>query len=479
MVEGNGRKVPTRRRVAVCATCVTLTLAACVGYTAADVADVAPGLLTLKSVATRTYPDPVSTIAAGTVAGDVDAGKAIDKTQAEALIRALGEAEGVGDNYSVVIADAKGDTIAEHEASTPRQPASTTKTLTAFAAASTLEMGATLDTVTYLTHESDAPTVVLKGGGDMLLGAGESDETHVNGRAGLATLARETADALKAKGVTTVALAADDTMFGDDRSPARIEEANDENRYYTPISSMAIDGGRDWSGLDAEDPDDFDEYPILSQSTADDVASTFKALLAAQSIQVTDSTDVSDVDQGVKLATVSSAPLNEVMAFMMRHSDNTLAELFGRLTALKLGTGDSIDGDVKAVVKVLAEHGVSTDGLHMTSCSGLAPGTTLTVKTLAQVQSKYVDPDGGAAAASEGLALPGLVGTVKNRVGDAAALGLLRVKTGALSDVRALAGNASRTGGGVVTFAAIVNDPENGSLANQALDAFAASLTKL
>ena len=209
------------------------------------------------------------------------------------------------------------------------------------------------------------------------------------------------------------------------------------------------------------------------------MTSTFKTLLAAQSIQVTDSTDVSDVDQGVKLATVSSAPLNEVMAFMMRHSDNTLAELFGRLTALKLGTGDSIDGDVKAVVKVLAEHGVSTDGLHMTSCSGLAPGTTLTVKTLAQVQSKYVDPDGGAVAASEGLALPGLVGTVKNRVGDAAALGLLRVKTGALSDVRALAGNASRTGGGVVTFAAIVNDPENGSLANQALDAFAASLTKL
>ena len=102
MVEGNGRKVPTRRRVAVCATCVTLTLAACVGYTAADVADVAPGLLTLKSVATRTYPDPVSTIAAGDVAGDVDAGKTIDKTQAEALIRALGEAEGVGDNYSVV-----------------------------------------------------------------------------------------------------------------------------------------------------------------------------------------------------------------------------------------------------------------------------------------------------------------------------------------------------------------------------------------
>ncbi|PLS29790.1 D-alanyl-D-alanine carboxypeptidase/D-alanyl-D-alanine-endopeptidase [Bifidobacterium parmae] len=479
MNETQSTVVRTSRRVAVCATSVALTLAACVGYTAADVADVAPGLLTLAPVETRTYPDPASTVAAGTVAGDADAGKAIDKSQAEALINTLGAAEGVGDNYSVVIADAKGDVIAEHEASTPRQPASTTKTLTAFAAASTLEMGSTLDTTTYLTHASDAPTVVLKGGGDMLLGAGESDASHVNGRAGLATLARETADALKAKGVTSVALAADDTLFGDDRTPAGIEENNDENRYYTPISSMAIDGGRDWSGLNAEDPDDFEEYPMLSQNTAADVAATFKTLLAAQGIQVSDSTDTSGATADARLAKVSSAPLNEVMAFMMRHSDNTLAELFGRLTALKLGTGNSIDGDVKAVAKVLADHGVSTDGLTMTSCSGLAPGTTLTVTTLAQVQSKYVDPDGGAAAASEGMALPGLVGTVKNRVGDDAARGLLRVKTGALGDVRALAGNASRTGGGVVTFAAIVNDPENGALANRALDAFAASLTKL
>ncbi|NEG55820.1 D-alanyl-D-alanine carboxypeptidase [Bifidobacterium platyrrhinorum] len=476
----NGRTAsPARHRVAVCATCVALTLATGIGYTVADVFDVAPGMLTLDPVAVRTYPDPASTVAAGVVAGDADADKPVDKAQAARLIETLGKAEGVGSDYSVVIADAKGNVVAEHEAGTAREPASTTKTLTAFAAASTLEMGSTLDTSTYLTHASDNPTVVLKGGGDMLLGLGESDPSHVNGRAGLATLARRTADALKAKGITSVAVAADDTLFGDDRTPTDIDENNGENRYYTPISSMAVDGGRDWTGLAAEDPDEFTDYPMLSQSTADDAAAAFKGLLAQQGIQVLDSQDVSGVGESARLAKVSSAPLNEVLAFMLRHSDNTLAELFGRLTALKLGTGNSIDGDVKAVAKVLGEHGVSTEGMHLTSCSGLAPGTTLTVLTLAQVQSKYVDPDGGAAAASEGLALPGLVGTVRNRVGDDSARGLLRVKTGALDTVRSLVGNVSRADGGVLTFAAIVNNPSNGWSANQALDAFAASLTKL
>ncbi|WP_055428162.1 D-alanyl-D-alanine carboxypeptidase/D-alanyl-D-alanine-endopeptidase [Bifidobacterium aesculapii] len=473
---------PARHRVAVCVACVALTLAGGIGYTAADVFDVIPGPLTLEPVTARTYPDPVSTVAAGVVAGDADAGKAIDRSKAEELIRAFGEAQGVGGDYSVAIADAQGNIIAEHEASAPREPASTTKTLTAFAAASTLDMGSTLDTVTSLVDVGGTPTVVLKGGGDMLLGAGESDASHVNGRAGLATLARETAAALQEKGVTSVAVRGDDTLFGDDRTPQSIEQNNDEFRYYTPISSMAIDGGRDWTGLAAEDADGFTQYPVLSQTTADDVTATFRTLLAAQGITVGDDAGAADASadgQGERLATVRSAPLNEVMAFMLRHSDNTLAELFGRLTALKLGTGNGVEGDVKAVEQVLREHGISTEGLHLTSCSGLAPGTTLTVKTLVQVQSRYVSPDGGAAAASEGLALPGLTGTVKGRVGDEAALGLLRVKTGALSDVRAFAGNASRVDGGVATFAVIVNDPEDGAAANEAIDTFAASLTKL
>ena len=167
------------------------------------------------------------------------------------------------------------------------------------------------------------------------------------------------------------------------------------------------------------------------------------------------------------------------MAFMLRHSDNTLAQLFGRLTALSLGAGDGVEADSRAVAQVLRAHDVDTAGMTLTSCSGLAPGTRLTARTLAQVQTLLLDPESGAAAAAEGMALPGVTGTVRSRIADQSALGLMRVKTGALGNVRALAGVVSRTSGGALTFAAVVNDPENGWSANKALDEFAAALTKL
>ena len=479
------RAVRSRHRVITCVTAVAVTLALGAGYVAADLTDLAPGPLTLADAPVRHYPDPASTVAAAAVPEDADLDRAVDAQAAQSLIDALGQAEGVGDAYSVVVTDAHGGIVASHEADTPREPASTTKTLTAYAAASTLEMSSTLDTETYLEGTADAATLILKGNGDMLLNAGHSDPTHVNGHAGLATLAEDTAAALNAKGVAAVTLAVDDTLFGTDRTPENIEENNEEHRYYTPISTMAVDGGRDWTGLSAQDPDEFTEYPSLSQNTAANAAARFAELLTGQGIAVNavetlDQTTVpASYDASARLARVSSAPLNEVMAFMLRHSDNTLAQLFGRLTALSLGTGNSVEADSRAVAQVLRAHDVDTAGMTLTSCSGLAPGTRLTARTLAQVQTLLLDPESGAAAAAEGMALPGVTGTVRSRIADQSALGLMRVKTGALGNVRALTGVVSRTGGGALTFAAVVNDPENGWSANKALDEFAAALTKL
>ncbi|WP_223846861.1 D-alanyl-D-alanine carboxypeptidase/D-alanyl-D-alanine-endopeptidase [Bifidobacterium rousetti] len=477
MSRSNGRR--TGHRVAVCTTCVVLMLALGIGYTAADVTDVAPGLLTLRDATVRRYPDPATARAAAQVSGKVNLDADVDKAKVAQLIDELGKAEGMGTDFSVAVADGNGRVIAEHESTTAREPASTTKTLTAYAAASTLEMGGTLDTEVYLTRTGSDPTIVLKGNGDMLLGAGQSDPTHINGRAGLATLADRTVAALKAEGVDHVALATDDSLFGDDRTPANIIENNAEHRYYTALASMAIDGGRDWTGLESQDKDSFTEYPVLSEHPAADAANVFRTLLTERGITVTDSTDVTGQRTDNRIASVSSAPLNEVMAFMLRHSDNTLAQLFGRLTALKLGTGNSIAGDSKAVETVLKEHGITTDGLVLSSCSGLAPGTRLTADTLVQVQSRLVEPSDPAAAALEGLSVPGLVGTARTRVADDSTRGLIRVKTGSLEGVRSLAGSVSLAGGGVLAFAVIVNNVPNAWSANKAIDQFAAGLAKL
>ena len=456
---------------------VVVTLAVCVGYTIADVYDVAPGLLTAQSAPTRTYSAIPTPLAAGAVAGKADRDVPIDEKKAEKLITALGESEGTG-NFSVAIAAADGTIAAERNLDTEREPASTTKTLTAFAAVHTLEMSGTLDTEVYLTHADTSPTIVLQGHGDMLLGEGQNDPSHINGRAGLATLVQNTAQSLRQRGIDQVALAVDDLLFGDDNTSTALEQNNDGDAMYTPLSSMAVDGGRMRYGLTA-DPDAFTDYPTLSRTTASDAAQTFRSLLTQQGITVTDSSDTSGTEASARIAKVSSAPLNEVMAFMLRHSDNTLAELFARLTALKLGLGNSMDADIQAVVQVLRANDIPTDGLHLTSCSGLAAGTRLRIPTLLAVQRSLVGLDDGGAAEIEGLSVPGLTGTARNRAANDDIKGLARVKTGSLGGVRALVGNVSREHGGVLLFAVIVNDSSDELAANNAIDDFMAGLAKL
>lgn len=469
--------VRPNHRIAVVTVSVVVTLAVCVGYTIADVYDVAPGLLTAQSAPTRTYSAIPTPLAAGAVAGKADRDVPIDEKKAEKLITALGESEGTG-NFSVAIAAADGTIAAERNLDTEREPASTTKTLTAFAAVHTLEMSGTLDTEVYLTHADTSPTIVLQGHGDMLLGEGQNDPSHINGRAGLATLAQHTAQSLRQRGIDQVALAVDDSLFGDDNTSTALEQNNDGDAMYTPLSSMAVDGGRMRYGLTA-DPDAFTDYPTLSRTTVSDAAQMFKSLLTQQGITVTDSSDTSGTEASARIAKVSSAPLNEVMAFMLRHSDNTLAELFARLTALKLGLGNSMDADIQAVVQVLRANDIPTDGLHLTSCSGLAAGTRLRIPTLLAVQRSLVGLDDGGAAEIEGLSVPGLTGTARNRAANDDIKGLARVKTGSLGGVRALVGNVSREHGGVLLFAVIVNDSSDELAANNAIDDFMAGLAKL
>ncbi|OZG60829.1 D-alanyl-D-alanine carboxypeptidase [Bifidobacterium myosotis] len=466
-----------------------VTIALFAGYCVADVTDVLPGPLTLTNVSEPAFANPATAKAGTTIAGDFDATKPIDATAAARLVDELLAAEGVGSDVSVIIEDAQGTVDAEHEAGTAREPASTMKTLTALAASSTLNMASTLDTQVFLTQTDGGNTLTLKGNGDMLLGAGTSDPDHINGRAGLATLAGSVALALTQRGIDTVRLDYDDSLFGEERVPAGLRASDgagdvtsgDYTMYYTPVSSMAIDGGRQYTdALPAPaNPDDSGGYPELSQHTAADVAERFAALLAEQGITVDGAPTEGSTPAGVSpIASVSSATLAEILAFTLRHSDNTLAEEFGRLTALATGAQNTPAGGTKAVHDVLDGLGIDTSGLTMADCSGLSPDSELTVRTLAAVQQRNLTA-GGAAAAAEGLSIAGLVGTAQYRYDDESVAGLLRVKTGSLASVTSMAGNVSRTNGGALAFAVVVNNPEDMDAARSAIDAFITKLAGL
>ena len=347
-------------------------------------------------------------------------------------------------------------------------------------------MASTLDTQVFLTQSDDGTnTLTLKGNGDMLLSAGDSDANHTNGRAGLNTLAKATVAALAQRGITSVNLEYDDTLFGDSRIPAGLSEGgavlSDYTVYFTPVSSMAIDGGRQHTANTPApaDPDDSAGYPELSQHTASDVATKFAELLQSNGVAVTGDVTANTAPSGeTPLASVSSATLSEIMAYTLRHSDNTLAEEFGRLTALAKSATNSPEGGTEAVKSTLNDLGLDTSGLTMADCSGLSPGSRLTVRTLAAVQQRNLTTKSGAAGA-EGLSIAGLVGTAQDRYTDDAVAGLLRVKTGSLGTVTSMAGNVSRTNGGALSFAVVVNNPEDYAAARSAIDSFITKLAGL
>lgn len=461
-----------------------------------------------KSLQELSSPKPKKIAHYASLIKQLDKNKPVDKDAAEKVLQTFLENPALGPNAAAVIADANGKIIAAKNEDLALQPASTMKTLTALAASHILDMVSTLDTLVYASCDDSgsAARLVLRGGGDMLLGAGQSDPNHVNGRAGLETLANKTAAALKKRGVKIVQFAVDDSLFGAKRYPELISENDEEGRFYAPTSSVAVDEGRNrdfaaWVSY-GNDADDTDDYPLLDRHPAVSTGLIFANLLQkagidvrawnGDSAKITKAAKISGADSMhvsykkslisadfSQIARVCSAPLSEIMAYMLRHSDNSLAEEFGRLTALAMRKPNSPKGATLAVQDVLRDLGIDINGLHMSDCSGLSPKSAVRAITLIQVQAQNLQ-EGIGAAAAEGLALPGVWCTsAKKRLVDKSAAGLMRVKTGFLGDVSSMVGNVSRKSGGALTFAVVVNPPGDVNYTYVGINKMMAELTNL
>ena len=470
------RRIKRRWRVAL-ATLVAVILV--VGYAGMDLADLVPGPLTLAKTSHSSVPPAVMVGDPPTLAADKP-GSAVDAGQVQQLVDAFADTPGLGNGYSLVVRQADGRVLAQKNADQARQPASTMKTLTAAAAASVLDMSSQLDTEAVLDSSTPSQaTLTLRGHGDMLLGAGKDDPLHVNGRAGLGTLAEKTAQALRQQGIDRVALAYQDTLFGDDREPEGIAENNPDGIYFQVPVSMAVDEARQGRTEPVAYPDAGVYLPRV-ENPAEAAAVSFASSLMESGIQVdhAQGPERADHAQGRVLARIRSARLSEIMSLMLRNSDNSLAELFGRLTALALNMPNSPAGAVKAVISTLNKLGVDTAGLNMADCSGLTPGSVLRVGTLADVQQLAL-ADKGLTPLVKGLSVVGLTGTAASRKVDDQADGLIRVKTGTLDQVTSLTGNVIRRSGGVLVFAVVINDSEDVAAARQAVDTLVGSLDRI
>ena len=215
-----------------------------VGYGALDAADAVPGLLTTQPpIEVQALPRPSAVAAEVAGPSPLPEDAPVPQDLASLVEPVLEEADLTG-RLAYDVRDAlTGDVLLAQGEDTASTPASVTKVLTGAAALGALGADARFTTRTVLDDSSGSPVVHVVGGGDVLLGEGESDPDTVLGRAGLATLAQRTAEELSAAGVSSVRVAADLSRYSGDGWHSGWDRADIGSGYITPIVPLMQESG--------------------------------------------------------------------------------------------------------------------------------------------------------------------------------------------------------------------------------------------
>lgn len=154
------------------------------------------------------------------------------------------------------------------------------------------------------------------------------------------------------------------------------------------------------------------------------------------------------------VASVDSAPLTSILRDMNHYSNNVMArQIYLSLSAKEQGQG--ILSSSAAIVKQrLAEQSLQLNSLQMGNGSGLSRETAISAADLGQMLVKASSDE----SFVNTLARLGMEGTVKNRLKDTDMVGRGRLKTGTLSDVRAIAGYIDGKSGTRYAVASIIQD---------------------
>lgn len=458
------------RRIWVTAASVVAVVA---GYSAADIADVAPGLLTMAPVPSPPPPFPTAPgatpAAAAEASGDVAEPQKLDPAKLAAALDPVLEQgkSSLGESFSVSVSDAlTGEVLYSRDPKKPRVPASVTKTLVAAAALN--KLGPNWQSTTEVALASDGKLYLI-GGGDVMLAAGKGNPTLVNGRAGLLDLAEATARSLKSKNITKTTVILDESRVpGPAINP--VWDASDMgNGYIGPVSSLAIDGARKMPGRFAKRHQD----PGLH------AARVFTNHLRNSGITVTGEPSRGESPESAQLVTaVSSAPLEQVAAHVLRTSDNTMSEAMGRNLAVARKADSSFTGVGQAVLAELGALGFDTAGNVLQDGSGIADGSKLSTQLVNDVLALAAGgKNPGINAAITTLPVAGLQGTLTKRfVGHPKALGVTRAKTGTLRGVTALSGYTMAASGRPVVFTAFADQAPSANTGKLIWDKMAAEI---
>jgi D-alanyl-D-alanine carboxypeptidase/D-alanyl-D-alanine-endopeptidase (penicillin-binding protein 4) len=363
--------------------------------------------------------------------------------------------------------------------STPRLPASTMKLVTATTAMTT--MGTARRLPTRIVSGSGSRDLVLVAGGDPLLTSGDLSRLA-------ATTAARLVATLPAAPLTppTSRTSVGFTVHIDDSLFAPATSAPGWVRGYVPSVVRPVRAlVRD------------------RRSNSDTSADTGRYLTVELRRRVAAALGASRPDLAVNiwwhgreraprsapvLAAYAGHTVGSALAAMLLVSDNDIAEMMYRLSAVASGRAGSWRGGEATARATMAKLGVPLSGLALRDGSGVSRSDRLTASALVTLLRAAQSPRNRQLAGLRAmLPVAGVSGTLKASNGrfttapSRCARGIVRAKTGTLHDVVALAGYTTGRDGRLKVFAILVNSrPERrySPLATRrAVDALAATVT--
>jgi len=330
----------------------------------------------------------------------------------------------------------------------PLIPASTLKLLTAQAAVAVLGPETRLNT---LLKADAAPSAGVLAGDLQVVGGGDPIiETDAHAARSprqpvVRTRLEDVAQAVAASGVRQVTggVRADEGRYDTERSRPGWKPSYQTSGQVAPLSALLVNDGQDAAGRALP-------QPALSFATA------LTEQLRAAGVQVAGPPSVGAATGTAVLASKESLTVRELVAEMVRESDNTTAELLLKEMGLKAGGAGTTDNGLAAARAALAAKGLPVGPLSVRDGSGLdrADRATCSLLLAALVGA------GRTSQLADALPVAAVSGTLQKRFVSTPVAGRLRAKTGSLDEVSSLVGwvDPAKAGAGPpVAFAVMVN----------------------
>lgn len=268
----------------------------------------------------------------------------------------------------------------------------------------------------------------LVGGGDPLLATADYAASFQN-QPQLFTPLEALADRIKEAGVTTVTGA----VRGD-------ESRYDRQRYLPTWKPVYITDAESGPQSALVVNDGFNQYRprrVAAAAPATWAAQVLVGLLQARGVTVAGGAGEGTAPAGGStVARIESPTMREVVAQMLRESDNLTAELLVKELGRRFAGEGSTEAGLRVVREAVAAAGLPADHLAADDGSGLDRSGRASCSLLVQAITR----DGPTGALTAGLPVAAQDGTLAKRFTGHPAAGRLRAKTGSLNSVTGLTG---------------------------------------